>query len=159
MNSMDKVNLGGFAAENEIVFAHRAEKMSIPICEKTVVTELSDDFTLPDYRPEIRRLLKISVALPAPSSYVSANSAEFSGDAVYSVLYVGGDGKLCSCELVAVYEASTELQNTENCENVSAFDELEAENVVGRVTAPRKLNIRCRVRHLIRALGERSLKV
>ena len=156
---MDKIASGGFAANDEIVFAKKAERISVPICEKTTVTELSDDFTLPDYRPEIRRLLKISAILPPPSSYVSPSAAEFSGDVIYNVLYVGGDGKLNSVELTAVYEADAELERSDDGGAVSAVDEVEAENVTGRVVAPRKLNIRCRLRHTVRAEEEQSLEV
>ena len=155
---MDKTNIGGFTVGNELSFAKRSERICVPLCEKTVVTELSDDFTLPDYRPEIRRLLKITASLPTPSSYVCATSAEFSGDVMYNVIYVGGDGKLCSVDLTAVYEADTAFSGNEDIENIGAYDEVEAENIIGRVTAPRKLNIRCRLRHLIRATGERTLE-
>ena len=106
MNSMEKNNFGGFTAGGEMVFEKRGDKISVPVCEKTVVTELSDDLILPDYRPEIRRLLRISASLPTPSPYVSSDMAEFSGDVIYSILYVGGDGKLASAELTAVYDAA-----------------------------------------------------
>ena len=35
--------------------------MQVPINEKTLVTELSGDFTLPDYQPEIKRLLQQNI--------------------------------------------------------------------------------------------------
>jgi len=153
MNSMEKNNFGGFTAGGEMVFEKRGDKISVPVCEKTVVTELSDDLILPDYRPEIRRLLRISASLPTPSPYVSSDMAEFSGDVIYSILYVGGDGKLASAELTAVYDAEAEFPSG-MAENIIAWDEIAAENIVGRVTAPRKLNIRCRLRHTVRAVGE-----
>ncbi len=150
---MEKNNLGGFTAGGEMVFEKRGGRISVPICEKTVVTELSDDLLLPDYRPEIRRLLRISASLPTPSPYIGGDRAEFSGDVIYTVLYVGGDGKLASAELTAVYDAEAEF-SAGDAENIIAWDELEAENIVGRVTAPRKLNIRSRLRHTVRAVGE-----
>ena len=140
-----------FSQDSEVIIASPASSIRVPICDKTVVTELSDDFTLPDYRPEIRRLLKISVDLPAPSVYTGGGNAEFSGDAVYNVLYVGDNGKLCSAQLTAVYEADAPLDTEKANGNICASDEIEAENIVGRVTAPRKLNIRLRLRHRIKA--------
>ena len=147
---MDRTIKGGFAANDEIVFEKRSESVCTPICEKIITGDLSDDFTLPDYKPEIRRLLKISTTLPSPSSYISNSTAEFSGDVIYSVLYVGGDGKLSSASLTSVYEADAPFDFDGDIESVLASDELEAENIVGRVIAPRKLNIRCRLRHRIR---------
>ena len=143
---------------NEMIFARAADKIRVPVCDKTLLTELSDDFTLPDYRAEIRRLLKITASLPAPSVYTGGGSAEFSGDAVYHVLYVGGDGKLYSVDLTSMYEAAAELEGDER-EELRAFDETEIESIVGRVTAPRKLNIRCRLRHRITASAERAIDV
>lgn len=154
---MDRISKGGFAASDEIVFEKKAESICVPVCEKTSTSELSDDFTLPDYKPEIRRLLKISAILPPPSSYVSGNSAEFSGDVVYKVLYVGGDGKLNGAELTSVYEAAAEFDSFSD--NVQASDEVIAENIIGRVLAPRKLNIRSRLRHEIRVEARQSVSV
>ncbi len=150
---MERNNIGGFTAGSEMIFEKKSDRLCVPIAQKTVITELSDELTLPDYRPEIRRLLKLTVALPTPSPYISGNTAEFSGDAVYTVLYVGDDGKLASAEFTAVYDAEAELPEL-SAQNIVAFDELCAENIVGRVTAPRKLSIRCRLRHMIRAYGE-----
>ncbi len=150
-------NSSKFSHDSEVIIAPTASSVRVPICDKTVVTELSDDFTLPDYRPEIRRLLKISVSLPAPSVYTGGSHAEFSGDAVYNVLYVGDNGKLCSTELTAVYEADAPLDTDKADGNICATDEIEAENIVGRVTAPRKLNIRLRLRHRITAEADREI--
>ena len=150
-------NASKFSHDSEVILAQPASSIRVNICDKTVVTELSDDFTLPDYRPEIRRLLKISVARPTPSVYTGGGSAEFSGDAVYKVLYVGDNGKLCSAELTAVYEADAPLNTDKADTNICAYDEIEAENIVGRVTAPRKLNIRLRLRHRIKAEADCKL--
>ena len=154
---MDRISKGGFAASDEVVFEKKAEHVCVPVCEKISTSELSDDFTLPDYKPEIRRLLKISAILPPPSSYVSGNSAEFSGDVVYKVLYVGGDGKLNCAELTSVYEADAEFDSF--ADNVQTSDEVIAENIIGRVMAPRKLNIRTRLRHEIRIEAQRPASV
>ena len=149
---MDKLN------SNEVVFATPITKTRVPVCDKSIVTELSDDFTLPDYRAEIRRLLRISATLPAPSAYTGGGNAEFSGDVVYKILYVGGDSKLHSADLVALYEVSAELEGEER-EGLAATDEIEIESIVGRVSAPRKLSIRCRLRHRITARADRELNL
>ena len=67
----------------------RGRYMQVPINEKTVTTELSGDFTLPDYQPEIKRLLKVSAEVLPPQKYVGDSEGEISGGIDYYVLYTG----------------------------------------------------------------------
>lgn len=162
---MEKTNggivFGDALNTDEIIFAPKAQKIQIPICDKTVTTEISEDFTLPDYLPEIRRLLRITPSVTPPSRYIGNDIAEFSGNVGWSVLYVGGDGSLSNAQLSSAYEAAAEFDGDVELDPDSRFeavDEITPESIVGRVTAPRKLNIRCRLRHRIRAFGERAVE-
>jgi hypothetical protein len=162
---MEKTNggivFGDALNTDEIIFAPKAQKIQIPVCDKTVTTEISEDFTLPDYLTEIRRLLRITPSIPAPSRYIGNDLAEFSGNILWSVLYVGGDGNLANANLSSAYEASADFDDGVECDpesNFEALDEISPESIVGRVTAPRKLNIRCRLNHRIRAFGERTVE-
>lgn len=151
------VAASGIAGIDEIIFAPKPKKAQVPVCNKTVITEISEDFTLPDYQPEIRRLLRVIPAIPVPSRYIGGNLAEFSGNVCWSVLYVGNDGSVCGVKLSSVYEASSEFDPDAEAEpdsDFEAYDSITPESVVGRVTAPRKLNLRCRLNHHIRAYGE-----
>ncbi len=147
----------GISAGDELIFAERPKKLQLPICDKTVLTELSEDFTLPDYQPEIRRLLRISPSISHPSNYVSRGLAEFAGSIDWQVLYVGSDGEIAEVKLGSPYEAACEFESADGLDADSfAANAISAENVVGRVTAPRRLNIRCRLKHHITVCGERS---
>ena len=124
---------------------------------QTVWSECSGDFTLPDYLPEIRRLLRVTPRVQIPARYVSSSLAEFSGNVNWSVLYVTSDGELACAELFSPFEVSAEYDPDSKADfdgDFDAFDDIIPENVVGRVTAPRKLNIRCRLSHSIKAYGE-----
>ena len=66
--------------------------LRLPICDKTLSSEESHDFTLPDYLPEIRKMLRVTVSIDEPESYASASDVEFSGGLTYHVLYTGADG-------------------------------------------------------------------
>ena len=61
-------------------------KARIPVCDRAVTSEISGDFTLPDYQPEIKRLLRISASVLPPSKYISERGAEFAGNIDYYVL-------------------------------------------------------------------------
>ena len=49
------------------------------VCDKRVTKEMSVDFTLPDYQPEIKRLLRIGTDVLLPESSIGMNDCEFSG--------------------------------------------------------------------------------
>ncbi|MBE6696771.1 MAG: hypothetical protein E7587_10025 [Ruminococcaceae bacterium] len=149
--------IGGISNIDEIVFAPKQSKIQIPVCNKTVISDLSEDFTLPDYLPEIRRLLRITPHIQIPARYISSSLSEFSGNVNWSVLYVTSDGELACAELFSPFEVSAEYDTDTKADldgDFEAFDDIVPENVVGRVTAPRKLNIRCRLSHSIKAYGE-----
>ena len=68
--------------------------MFLPICDKTVTAEAGCEFSMPDYQPEIRRLLRVNATLLPPTSYVGAGKAEFVGAVRYDMLYSAADGGL-----------------------------------------------------------------
>ena len=128
------------------------EGMQIPLCHKSVLTEVAGDFSLPDYQPEIKRLLRIRPCVLPPASYVGAGNAEFSGTLDYYVLYMGNDGGLYCAPLHTEYTVSVPTSQDE-CEAELCLADIVPESVVGRVSAPRKLSIRCRLRSDIRMFG------
>ena len=145
------------AIGNDIIFAARPKKMQTVVCNKTFTTEISEDFTLPDYQPQIRRLLRVTPTVSIPSHYISRSLAEFSGNISWSVLYISEDGKLAEAKLVSPYDAAVDFETDDEVgANSFAGDEIGIEGVVGRVTAPRKLNLRARLKHCVRVCGERE---
>ena len=57
--------------------------VQLPVCDKGVISEISGDFTLPDYQPEIKKLLRITANVLPASRYVGDRNAEFSGNVDY----------------------------------------------------------------------------
>ncbi len=109
-------------------------------------SEVSGDFTLPDYQNEIRRILEVIPTVLPPAKYVSDTSAEFNGTVDYQVVYVGADGGVYSVPLSSDYNISVPLDNVGREAAISAFCTVSAENVSTRVSAPRRLGIRTRLR-------------
>lgn len=135
--------------------------VTLPLCDRTVTIEASGEFTLPDYQPEIRRLLSVTpVVLPA-AKYVGASQLEWNGTVDYQVLYVSADGGLCSLSLSSEYASSLPLEADGDVDlgmGVSSFVTSVAESVSSRVSAPRRLSIRCRIRSHACAYGRMSLE-
>ena len=55
--------------------------VQVPMCDKSVIGEISGDFTLPDYQPEIKRLLRVTANILPATRYVGDRCAELSGNA------------------------------------------------------------------------------
>lgn len=128
------------------------EGLQIPLCNKTVLTEVAGDFSLPDYQPEIKRLLRIRPCVLPASHYAGAGNAEFAGTLDYYVLYMGNDGGLYCAPLHTEYLISVPFEEGQGSATLCMADVV-PESVVGRVSAPRKLNIRCRLCADVRIFG------
>lgn len=129
--------------------------MQVPIGERSVVTEISGDFTLPDYQPEIKRLLKVSASVLPPSKYVGDSEAELAGGIDYYVLYTGSDNQVYCAPLSSEYKISVPMDKNElSLVNMTADADIIPDMISGRVTSPRKLNIKCRLRTGARMYGD-----
>lgn len=129
--------------------------IQVPINEKSTTTDLSHDFTLPDYQPEIKRLLKVNAKVLPPSKYIGDSEGEFSGSIDYYVHYIGSDNQIYCAPLSAEYKTSVPMDKNElTLVNMTADAEIIPETAGGRVTSPRKLNLKCRLKTKARMYGD-----
>lgn len=119
--------------------------------------EISEDFTLPEYLPEIRRLLRVTGIASSPEKYVSTRALGISGKVDYCVLYVGSDGRMHSASFSDVYEMNAPFfDDAEWDESGSVYSSVltDLDGIVSKVTGARKINIRSHVVSDIKVLGE-----
>lgn len=126
----------------------RGEKARIKAQRETHIEDISTDYTLPDYLPEIKKLLGASVSLSPLSRYISAGEAEFSGQAEYDILYSTPEGRLASARIGCDFDYSVPiiLSDYSGDAGVDAISDIESESVNVRVTAPRRVNIKNRLK-------------
>lgn len=120
----------------------------MPVTDKHLSVELNSDFSLPDYQPEIRRLLSTRLNIVPPSEYADNNGASFEGTVNYKILYLGADGKLYSASLSDKYSFSIPLDfnsHSINNDEITLIPSCKCENVNTRVLGPRKLNVRTKL--------------
>ena len=67
-------------------------RIQSPVMARSAIQELSDDFSLPDYKPEIRRMISVTAAVSPAAHYLTPGHAEFAGSVKYCIQYEGGDG-------------------------------------------------------------------
>ncbi len=135
-------------------------RIQVPLGEQMLTTEVVGDFSLPDYQPEIKRLLRIGVSVLPPNRYAGNGSVDLGGTLDYYVLYTGNDNGLYCAPLSADYRLTAEVGGTSGLElgePLVCTCDAAAETPIGRVTAPRRLNIRCRVNARVRMYAESSV--
>lgn len=138
--------------------------MQLPLCDRVESTDLSGDFSLPDYQPEIKRLLRITASILPPTRYATADSVELTGSMDYFVLYTGNDNELYCAPLTAEYRMTVPLDDDTRVQLIPGGEprivctcDVVAESIGGRVTAPRRLNIKSRLRAHVKAYGPCTL--
>ena len=140
---------------SEDIYTTTAKKICMPLCDRNTSIDLSNDFTLPDYHSEIRRVLNVrGLATPA-SKYITSSGVEFSGNIDYNVLYVGADGELFSAPLDCEYRFTVPIDSDGfdfNEEVISCLD-ISLDNISVRLLAPRKLNVKCKLKAHTRVYG------
>ena len=133
------------------------EGLMLPLCNRIITTEISNDYTLPDYQPEVRRVLGVRENILPPAKYVSGDAVELNGAVDYTLLYVGADGEIYSAPLSAEYSANMPFANCRGLDRnevMTVSASVETESVSARVTAPRKVTVRCRLNCHVRVWGK-----
>lgn len=146
-----------------------AAAIQLPICHKVVNHDISGDFSLPDYQPEIKRLLRIGTSILPPERYATRDSLELNGTMDYFVLYTGNDDQLYCAPLTTDYQINVPLGEERDRnggvpslwsgEDVTCTCDIAADPVTGRVTAPRRLNIKCRLNARVKAYAHTPMSV
>ncbi len=139
----------------------RGTRVQAMLCDRTIVTELGADFSLPDYQPEIKRMLRVRASVSPPDKYIGAGSAELSGTVDYNILYAGNDGSLYCANQAEEYRITVPVEMTADFEigdGVTCDVEMQPDMTVGRVVGPRRLFLKCRLRSRVRMYGTRVLE-
>ena len=142
-------------SNNEEIFETHVKRICMPICDRVISTDISNDFTLPDYSPEIRRILNVSSSVIPPAKYINTSSAEYNGNIDYNILYVGSDGELYSIPLNAEYNFNVPIDadGFDFNEGVTSCVDMTIDNLTTRLSGPRRLNIKCKMRAHSRIYG------
>lgn len=121
------------------------------VFDRNDTCDLSDDYTLPDYMPAIGRVLSCSAVAAQPTLYIGAGGVECAGGVRYSLLYESADdGALFCAELPAEYDVmltpERDMRSSADSGDISGLCDAAFENVTPRVTAPRRLNVKSKLR-------------
>ncbi|MBQ7761770.1 MAG: DUF3794 domain-containing protein [Clostridia bacterium] len=126
--------------------------------ENPSVTEISEEFSLPDYVPEIRRVLTVLAQVLPESKYLQEGqngpTLDLGGSVTYSLIYTDDEGKLNAIPLNSNYETKIQLQVSPQYTLVDTT----VDNVSYRVSAPRRLTIKSRVKNKVTASVQNQVR-
>lgn len=133
-----------------------SEYAQMPIGERILGAELSTDLTLPDYQPEIKRLLKICASVLPPSKYIGDRQAEFAGNIDYYVYYTASDNEIYCAPLTGEYkiDVPVEIDPDSSVSNLTGAIDIQPDMISGRVISPRKINVKCRLKAQATIFGD-----
>ncbi len=105
--------------------------------------EISAEYNLPDYLPDINRLLKVSAKISESSHYLSGDTVEYDGKLKCSLLYATGDGALKCAEFEREFSGATAVSGTSG--DCDIRFEPQIESVSCRLQNPRKLTAKMKL--------------
>ena len=118
---------------------------------ESVLAECSEEFILPDYLPEIRRVLRLETHLVKGECFTSGKRASFDGTVLYTLFYTDTEEKLTSVPLESRYSYELSLP-TEMPLFLYSEENVEAVNM--RPLGPRRVSIRTKLRARVHAVTE-----
>ncbi len=139
-------------------FGSARPSVQVPLVHRVLSSEVVGDFSLPDYQPEIKRLLRIGVGVLPPLCTGSGRDTELTGALDYYVLYMGHDNALWCAPLSTEYTVAMPVEEAMGELSVGepfvCLADVSTEQPIGRVTAPRRLSIRCKLQAEVKMYGE-----
>ena len=77
------------------------------LLDRILTQDITREISLPDYQPEIKRLLRVNATIQPPTRYIGGGNIEFSGNVDFTVLYAGEDGALYCFPFTSEYVLHT----------------------------------------------------
>lgn len=105
--------------------------------------EIAAEYNLPDYLPDINRLLKVSAEITEESRYLSGDTLEYDGKLRFSVLYATSDGRLKNATFDTDFSGNTSILGTAGDCDIHFTPAVES--VSCRLQNPRRLTAKAKL--------------
>ena len=114
------------------------------IFEETTTKEVTAEYNLPDYLPDVTRILCTDAKLCRAGKYINGSILEYDGEIKFSVIYGTSDGVVKCAEFSSDYDGSMSIGDYSGDCDVNADSMIES--VGCRLQNPRKLTARAKVK-------------
>lgn len=111
--------------------------------EDTVIKEVSAEYNLPDYLPDVSRILRADAGVCRAGKYINGSSLEYDGSVTFSVIYSTADGIIKAADFSSDYSGSVTIGDFSGDCSVDADTELDSVTV--RLQNPRKLTAKAKI--------------
>ena len=145
--------------ENAMKFNHESQPIGLfeNIYESTAEQSLDADINLPDYCPEIQRILKCVVNANVCSVHNNSGRVTTDANAVVRLIYVGDNGKTAAFEQTYPLQKIVESNNITSDSAVSV--RINTDYVNCRAVNPRRVDIRAMLTFVFKAIKKRNENV
>lgn len=123
---------------------------------ENVFAETNEDFILPDYMPEVRRVLRLETRLLRGEKFVGGGKAEFDGTVLYTLFYTDNEEKLTAVPLESRYEYRVGL-GADAGDLIYSDEALESVSL--RPSGPRRVNVRAKIRAAVHEVKDEAASV
>lgn len=106
-------------------------------------TEITEEFILPDYLPDIKRIIRVDAKPKIDGKFITAGRVEYEGDTVCTLLFCDGENKLKTVTFTAPFSDKIEL--SDNDDECIANLIPSPESISCRMLNPRRVSLRLRI--------------
>ena len=120
--------------------------ISLPICNRVINCDLSEDINIPEDLPDVRRVLAVKEKTLSPTKFIGAKSVDMSGSVDYTVIYLGVDGNIYSIPVSSDYSFSLPIDNADLNDSITVICSFLSDGASVRLSTPRRMQMRAGMR-------------
>ena len=125
--------------------------------DTVIYHDSSEEFSLPDYVPQVRRVLAVTAQALPESKYISEGNdmsgLDFGGSVTYSLIYTDEEGSLSALPLNSTYEAKAQIVKDPK----GTFIDTTIDSVSCRVSGPRRVTLKSKLKSRILGFCETEI--
>ncbi|MBE6658108.1 MAG: DUF3794 domain-containing protein [Ruminococcaceae bacterium] len=118
-------------------------------------SEISGEFTFPDYLPDIRKVLRVTAVPHVTGKYMNGERLELEGEVSMTLLYVSEENTVCAFTAALPFSQSIAVSGLDETTIVTA--RMTADSPACRLIGPRKCVLRTRPTLHVRAVAAKEI--
>lgn len=130
------------------------QSVSVPYMSQILTSDVGEEFTLPDYYPEVKRVITTLCRVLPEAKYDSGEAIEQGGVVAFTVIYIGDDGTLAAAPFSIDYSVSVQHPKNRVGGDVKISADSTVDGVTCRATGPRRLMLKAKVRTAVAGIAD-----
>lgn len=118
-------------------------------------SEISGEFTFPDYLPDVRRVLRVTAAPHITGKYMNGERLELEGDVGMTLLYCSEESTVCAFTAALPFSQSIAIPGLDETAIITA--KLSTDSSACRLVGPRKCILRTKPTLYVRAAAQKDV--